>query len=201
MAVNLGNAFVEELPHHRQKGHLIAGDIDLGCSKDKAVIAFIATAVEEGRGFSVRPGNDNPADFHQVQLEAGCIKAFDLFIHRYQNLAGLMATFFNTRLLILNVITGNAGFNKAADQITHMGVATMAGIGVGNDEGAVIDLGNLFLLFITHAQAQKILIAICRQQCPHQWRGFIGNLTQRITGKVRSGIFLFGAFGGSCPAT
>ena len=123
-----------------------------------------------------------------------------MLVSRDQNFAALVPALFRARLLIFNVITRHADLNKAPNQIAHMRVSAVAGVGVGDDERTKIDSGRRLALLFGHAGARKMLIAVRGQQRPHQHGRFVGHLAQRIARQVWTGIFIHRAFRRRCPS-
>ncbi len=107
-------------------------------------------AVEEGRGLGVGAGDDDAGHAHDVELEAGRVEPLDLLVHRHEHLAALVAALLAAGLLVLDVVAGHADLDKAADQVADVGVAAVAGVGVGDDEGPVVDLGRGCALPVGH---------------------------------------------------
>ena len=137
---------------------------------------------------------------HDVELEAGGVEALDLFVRRHQNLAALVATLLGARALILDVVTGHADLDEAADQVAHVWISAVAGVGVGDDERPVVVLRCRCALPFAQVQALVLLVAVGGEQSAHQYRGVVGNLAQRVAGQVGAGVFGGGAFRRGRPA-
>ena len=82
-----------------------------------------------------------PGHPHDVELEARGVQALDLFVLRHQHLAALVAAFLHARFLVLDVVSRHADLDESANQVAHMSVASMSGIGVGDDERPIVDFG------------------------------------------------------------
>ncbi len=200
VAVDLRNPLAVELAHDRQERGLVVGDVGIRRPEDEAVVAFIAAAIKEGGGLRVGARDDDAWDLHQVELKACRIQAFDLFIHRYQHLACLVTALFHAGFLVLDMVPGDADFDEAPHQVADMGITAMTGVGVGDDEGSIINLRCARPLFFTHAQALKILVAVGGDQRPDQRCGLFGDLAQGVAGQVWAGVFFGRALGRGCPA-
>ena len=70
---------------------------------------------------------------------------------RHENLAALMAALLHAGLLVFDVIAGHAHFHESANQIAHVSVAAVTGVGVGDDEWPIVDFRTLRALFRRHA--------------------------------------------------
>ena len=165
------------------------------------MVALVATAVEESGRLGIGPGDDDPRHPHDIELEAGRIEALDLLVNRDQNFAGLVTTFLNPRFLVFNMVAGHPDFGEPPNQVADVSVTAVAGVCIGDNEGAVVYLGNPRAFLLAHAQTQEILVAVSSEQCPDQWCGFIGNLAQGITGQVGARVLLDGALRRGGPAT
>ena len=58
------------------------------------------------------------------------------------------------------MISGNADFDEAADEVAHVGIAAVAGIGVGDDEGPVVKHGSGVALLGGHTRTGEMLVAV-----------------------------------------
>src|SRR5450755_3241015 len=135
MSTNLVDAQFVELAQNGQIAGLVAGEIDVGGAKDEGLIAFVAPALDKGRGFGIGSGHDDAGDAHDVQLQAGGVEALDLLVARYQYLAALVAAFLRPGLLIFDVVSRHSNLDESADQVADVRVSTVSGVGVGDDEG------------------------------------------------------------------
>ena len=111
-----------------------------------------------------------------------------------------MSALLGSGTLILDVVAGDAGLDEATDQVAHMRIAAVAGVGVGDDERPVVDSGGGGALLVGHLQPQVLLVAVGGQQRAHQARRLVGHLAQRVAGEVRARILVGGAFGRRRPA-
>ena len=111
-----------------------------------------------------------------------------------------MAALLGAGALVLDVVAGHADLDEAADQVAHVRVTAVAGVGVGDDERPVVILRRRGALPFAHLQPQVLLIAVGGQQGAHQHRGVVGHLAQRIAGEVGPGILGDGALGRGRPA-
>ena len=82
-----------------------------------------------------------------------------------------------------------------------MGVSAVAGVGVRNDERAVVDQGRGLALLFGHAGAGKMLVPIGGEQHAHQRGRFVGHLTQRVARQVGPRVFGHGPLGRGGPAS
>ena len=152
------------------------------------MVSLIAAAVEEVRGFGVGAGHDDAGDAHDVELEARGREPFDLLVNADEHLAALVAALLRARALILNVVAGHADLDKPPDQVAHVRVATVSGVGVGDDERPVVDrVGRGLELLGRHARAQVGLVLVGGQQRANDRRGLVGNLGERVAREVSAG--------------
>ena len=133
-------------------------------------------------------------------MQAGGVQAFDLFIDRDQHLAALVAAFLGAGTLVLDVVAGDAHFDEAADQVADMGIAAVAGVGIGDDKGAEVQFRCVFAFFLAHARAKVLLVLVRGQQGADDGRGFIGDLAQGVAGQIGTGVFGDRTLGGGGPA-
>ena len=145
--------------------------------------------VEERRGLGVGAGDDDAGDPHDVELEARGVEALDLLVLRDEHLAALVAALLHAGLLILDVIAGHADLDEAANQVAHVRVAAVAGVGVGDDEGAVVDDRRRLALLVGHPRAREVLVLVGGQQRADDRRRFVRHLAERIAREVRTRIF------------
>jgi hypothetical protein len=66
-----------------------------------------------------------------------------------------VAALLGARALVLDVVAGHAGLDEAADQVAHVRVAAVAGVGVGDDERPVVVGRRRGALRLAHAQRWK----------------------------------------------
>ena len=81
-----------------------------------------------------------PGHPHDVELEARGVEALDLLVLGDEHLAALVAALLGARLLVLDVIAGHADLDESPDQVAHVRVAAVPGVGVGDDERPEVDL-------------------------------------------------------------
>ena len=191
---------VVELAHHGQEAGLVRRDLEVGGAEQEGLIAFVGAAVEQVGGLGVRAGHDDAGHPHDVELEAGGVEALDLFVRRHQHLAALMAALLRARALVLDVVARHARLDETANEVAHVGITAVAGVGVGDDERAVVVGRGRRALLVGHAQPQVLLIAVGGQQGAHQSGGLVGHLAQRIAGQVGSRILADRALGRGRPA-
>jgi hypothetical protein len=123
-----------------------------------------------------------------------------LFVLGHQHLSTLVAALLGARALVLDVVAWYADFDKASDQVPHMGIAAVARVRVSNDEGPEVMNGGCRTLCIGHPQAQVMLVSIRRKQGAHEHRGLVGHLAERIACQVGSRILGRRALGRGGPA-
>src|SRR5580704_9638484 len=125
--------------------------MQVGDTQDEWLIAFVRAAVKEAGCLGVGASNDDAGHLHDIELEASCVEPLHLLVLGNENLAALMAALLNSGLLIFDVIARDAHLNEAADQVAHMCVAAVTGVGVGNNEGPEVEFRTLLTLFRRHA--------------------------------------------------
>ena len=77
-----------------------------------------------------------PGTPHDVELEPGGVEPLDLLVGRHQHLAALVPALLGARPLVLDVVAGDARLDEAPDEVAHVRVAAVPGVGVGDDERA-----------------------------------------------------------------
>ena len=105
-----------------------------------------------------------PGHPHDVELQARGVEALDLLVFGHEHLAGLVAALLRARLLIFDVVARHADLDEAADQVADMRVAAVAGVGVGDDEGPIVDDRRRLALFLGHPRAREVLVLVGGQQ-------------------------------------
>src|SRR5215472_18137626 len=131
-------------------------------SKYEWLVALIRTAVQKIRRLSIRARHDYSGHAHYIELESGRIQSLNLFVLRDQHFAALVPTLLHAGLLIFDVISGNTDLDKAPNQISNVGIATMSRICVRNDEWPIIVLWCSCSLFRCHARAHVVLVLVGR---------------------------------------
>ena len=165
------------------------------------MIALVAAAVDQVGGFGVGAGDDDARNAHDVELEAGRVQSLVLLVLCHKHFAALMAALLGARALVLDVVARHADLDEAADQVAHVRVAAVAGVGVGDDERPEVVSRRRGALRLGHPRTQIVLVAIRREQGAHERRRFVGHLAERIAGEIGSRVLAGAALGGGRPAT
>jgi hypothetical protein len=165
------------------------------------MIALVPASLQERGRFGVGPGHDDTGHLHDVELEARGAQPLDLLVHADEHLPPLVPALFGAGLLVLDVVARHPGLHETTDQIPHVRVATVSGVGVGDDEWPVVDLGGGGTLRLAQARASKALVPVRREQSAHDRRGLVGHLGERIAGQVGSRVLSDGSPGRHGPAT
>ena len=118
---------------------MYGGDLQVGGAEQERLVALVGAAVDQVGRLGVRARDDDAGHPHDVELEAGGVEALDLFVRGNENLAALMAALLRAGALVLDVVSGHAGLDEAANQVAHVRVSAVAGVGVGDDERAEVD--------------------------------------------------------------
>ena len=184
VTVQLLDAQLVEAPHDRQETGLVGRDVQVGGAEQERLVALVGAAVDQVGRLGVGARDDDAGHPHDVELEAGGVEALDLFVRRHQNLAALVAALLRARALILDVVSGHADLDEAADQVAHVRISAVAGVGVGDDERPVVVLRGRGALPFAHLQALVLLVAVGGEQGAHQYGGVVGHLAQRVAGQV-----------------
>ncbi len=200
VAVDFLDARVVQATHQRQHADLVGRQLDVGRAEDERLVALVAATVEQRRRLGVGARDDDAGHAHHVELEARRVEPLDLLVLRDEHLAALVAALLGSRALVLDVVAGDAGLDEAADQVAHVRVAAVAGVGIGDDERPEVDLRRPCALGLGHAAPQVLLVAIGSQQRSHQRRAFRGHLAERITGQIRARVLGIRALGRGRPA-
>jgi hypothetical protein len=156
--------------------------------------------VEERCRLGVGAGHDDPGHAHDVELEAGGREALHLLVLRDEHLAALVAALLHAGLLVLDVVAGHADLDEAPDQVADVGVAAVAGVGVGDDEGAEVHLGRAPALLLGHARAREELVPVGGEERADDGRGLVGHLAERVAGQVGPWVLVGRALGRGRPA-
>ena len=201
----VANQFIDpgsvERPGHGQEHLLVARNCGVGGTEDERLIALVGAAVEQVGCFSIGAGNDDSRHAHDVELETGRVESLDLLVGADQHFAALMSTLLHAGLLVFDVIPRHSDLDEAANQVAHVGVAAVAGVGIGDDERAVVVNLRGGPLLRAHALQPELLVLVGCQQGTHENRGLIGDLAQRVTREVGARVFVDGALGRCGPTT
>ena len=95
-------------------------------AQDEGLIALVRAAVQKAGGLGVGARDNDAGNLHDIELEARSIEPLHLLVLRDQHLAALVAALLHARLLIFDVIAGNAHFHEAANQIANVRIAAVA---------------------------------------------------------------------------
>ena len=190
-----------ELALDGQEHGLVAGHIEIGHAQNEGLIALVGTAIEQARRLGVGASHDDARHTHDIELEARGIEAQDLLVLRHQHLTALVSALLVARLLVFDVVSRHAHFHEAANQVAHVRVSAVSGIGVGDDERPIVEFWRGGPLFCRHTRARKVLVAVGCQQRAHDRGSLVGHLAQRIAGEVGARIFRDAALGRGRPAT
>ena len=164
------------------------------------MIALVPAPLQERGRFGVGPGHDETGHLHDVELQAGRVQPLDLLVHADEHLPRLVPALLGARLLVLDVVARDPGLDEAADQIPDVRVAAVSGVGVGDDEWPVVDLGGGSTLRLAQPQAGETLVPVRREQGAHDRRGLIRHLGERIAGQVGSRVLRHRSPGRRGPA-
>ncbi len=180
-------AFVQRL-EDRQEPDAVARHLRVGRPQDERLVALVGAVVEERRGLGIGPGDDDPGDPHDVELQSGGIEPPVLLVLTDQDLAALVAAFLGARLLVLDVVAGHADLDETTDQIPDMGVSAVARVRVGDDERPEVDVRRRSAPLLVHLAARELLVLVSGEERTYQAGRFIGNLAEGVAREVRSGI-------------
>ena len=200
VAVELADPQFVETLHQRQGGSFVGRQVDVGGAQDERLVALVAAAVEQRRRLGVGAGDEDAGNLHDVELETRRVQALDLLVLRHQNLATLVAALLGARALVLDVVAGHAGLNEATDEVAHVRVTAVAGIGVGDDERAIVVSRRRIALLRGHSRAQILLVAVGGEQGAHQHCGLVRHLAERIARQIGSRVLARRALGRGRPA-
>ncbi len=200
MTVQLGDAGVVQLLDDAQERGAVGRHRRAVDAQDERLVALVATAVQQVGRLGVGAAHDDAGHAHDVQLEAGRGGTLDLLVARHQDLAALVAALLGTRLLVLDVVPGHAHLGEAPDEVAHVGVTAVAGVGVGDDERAEVHLGGGGALGLAHVGAHVGLVPVRCEQRADDGRGLVRHLAQRVRGEVGPRVLVDGALGAGGPA-
>ena len=160
MAVQFLDAQFVEAPQQGQEAGLVRRNVHVGGAEQERLVALVGAAVDQVGRLGVRAGDDDAGHPHDVELEPGGVEPLDLLVRRHQNLPALMAAFFGARPLVLDVVARDADLDEATDQVAHVRVTAVAGVGVSDDERAEVIFLGRGPLPLTHVQTLVLLIAV-----------------------------------------
>ena len=201
MAVEFGDAQLVEMLDQRQEARLVGRHFGVRRSNQEGLIALVAASVDQIGGFGVGASDDEARNPHNVELETGRVQSLVLLVLCHKNFAALMAALLCTRTLVLDVVARNTGFHKAADQVAHVRITAVAGVGVRDDERPEVVGQRCGALRVGHPRTQILLVAIRREQGAHERSCFVRHLAERIAGEIRSRVLARAALRRRRPAT
>ena len=200
MTAHVVDAQLAELPQNGQVADLVGRQLNAGGAQDERMIALVPAPLQERGRFGVGPGHDDTGHLHDVELEARGAQPLDLLVHADEHLSPLVPALLGAGLLVLDVVARDPDLHETTDQIPDVRVAAVSGVGVGDDEWPVVDLGRGDTLRLAQARAGEALVPVCREQRAHDRRGLVGHLGQRIAGQVGSRVLRHRSPGRRGPA-
>jgi hypothetical protein len=180
---------------------LVAGEVQVGRAQQEALVALVAAPVDEGGGLGIGARHHDAGHAHDVELEARGVQALDLLVLGHQHLSSLVTALLDAGLLVLDVVAGDPRLHEATDQVPHVGVPAVPGVGVGDDEGPVVHDGSGRALLLAHARAGEVLVPVRGQERTHDGCGLVGHLAQGVARQVRPRILGARALGRRGPAS
>ena len=102
--------------------------------------------------------------------------------------------------LVLDVVAGNAGLDETADQVAHVRVTAVAGVGVGDDERPEVDGRRGAPAARRSCASAYCWLRSAVKQRAHEGRRLVGHLAQRVARQIGPGILGHGALGRGGPA-
>ena len=169
-------------------------------AEEERLVALVGATVDQVGRLGVGAGHDDAGDPHDVELEAGGVQPLVLLVLRDQHLAALVAALLGARTLVLDVVARDAGLHEAADQVAHVRVAAVAGVGVGDDERPEVVGRRRRALRLGHARAQIMLVAVGGEERAHPRGGLVGRLAERVAREIGPRVFARSPLGGDRPA-
>ncbi len=151
---------LEKVPDQSQVARFVGRHVEVRGAEEERLVALVGAAFEQVGRLGVRAGDDDAGDSHDVELEAGGVQPLVLLVLRDQHLAALVAAFLGARALVFEVVAGDAGLHEAADQVPHVRVAAVPGVGVGDDERAEVVGRRRGALRLGHPRAQEVLVPV-----------------------------------------
>jgi hypothetical protein len=152
MAVQFLDAQFVEAPHQGQEAGLVGRNFQICGAQEERLVALVGAAVDQVGRLGIGARDDDAGHPHDVELEAGGVEALDLFVRRHQNLAALVAALLGARALVLDVVARHTDLDEAANQVAHVRVTTVTGVGVGDDERPEVVCRCRSALRLCHAQ-------------------------------------------------
>ena len=163
MAGEFSDPQLVKMLDQRQEARLVGWHVRVGRANQEGLIPFIAPTFDQVGGFGVGAGDDEAGNAHDVELKAGRVQSLVLLVLRHKHFAALMAALLGARTLVLDVVARNASFHEAANQVAHVWIATVAGVGVSDDEWPKIPSVRRGALRLSHSRTQILLVAIRRE--------------------------------------
>ena len=99
-----------------------------------------------------------------------------------------MAALLGARLLVLDVVARNTDFDETSDEVAHVRIAAVAGIGVGDNHRREVNHRRRCALRLGHSRSMELLVAIGGKKAADETRGLVGDLAERVARKIRSRI-------------
>ena len=155
VAAHLVDSGVMELSLEREENGFVAGHVEVGHTQDERLVALVGTAIQQVRGFGVGARHDDSGHAHNVELKTRGIEALDLLVLRHQHFAALVSALLHAWLLVFDVVARYTNFHEAANQVPDVGVSSVAGIGIGDNEWSIVDFGRSRPLFSVMRERKK----------------------------------------------
>ena len=200
VSVYLLHALLVDSSENREVAVLVARNVEFRRSEDERLVALVSVSVEKRGRLGVGSRNDDSRHFHYVELEPRGVQPLYLLVAGHENLSSLVAALLGPGLLVLYVVSRHARFHEPADQVPHVGVASVARVRVGHYEGAVVDLGSFRPFLLRHSRAVVSLVLVRGQKRPHYRGRLVRHLAQGIAGEVRALVFRYRPLGRSRPS-
>eukprot|EP00128_Syssomonas_multiformis_P016434 Colp12_sorted_trinity150504_noHs@9148 len=175
------------------------GDIRVGGTKNESVVSGIDVRVQVGGGLSVRSGNDNELNAHDVGLETNGLETADVLRHGDKNLATHVTALLGTGSLVLNVNTSNTSLNEHLGELHNGRETTVTSVGVSDDGAEEVNVRSLQTLLARHLSASLVLAAIMEELGLDKVLGLVGDSVHGVVSQIRTGLVGSGGSGGALP--
>ncbi len=103
-----------------------------------------------------------------------------------------MAALLGAGLLVLDVVARHPDLDESTDEFPNVGIATVPGIGVRDDEGAEVHLRRRPPLLVVHLRSGEMLVLVGSEKRSNKSGRLVRDLTEGVAGKIRTWVLGLG---------